>query len=402
MEPVSAVKSQAGALREIRAVNAGFPYTEPIRRWKEQGKKVIGWTCIYIPEEVIFAAGILPVRITADSKELALTKSTACSYTTLCTFARSCLELALNNQLDFLDGYVGSSVCHCISHLANVWRYYVSVPILDELSVPRTVTDTTERFFLGEILALKERLERSYGVQISDAALREAIQVYNRGRVLLKKLYELRKADDPPISGAEVLEVINASGRMPRPEFNRLLETLLDELNAGAHTPPRASSEKIGASSETIRLMMSGSILNNPEFLKDIESLGGSIVIDELCTGARYFWDLVDDSDAADPWEEIARRYLNNFACARMIPAERRIDQIMSLVEEYRVEGVIARIIRYCSNIDFDQAWLKERLSEKDIPLLELAVEYGMPVTGQVKTRVQAFLEMLEGRRDVE
>lgn len=375
------------ALDEIRKINAAFPETDPIKAWKRQGKRVAGWSCIYVPEEIIHAAGILPIRVTGgDTEEFDINEATGLSYITLCTYTRSILQLMMNKQFDFLDGYVGTSLCHCVSRMVDVMEYFFPIPIIHVLNVPRNITEDAYKFYREELHNLGRRLEYLYDIQISDQALRESIGVFNQTRTLLRRLLELRKPDVPLISGAEFLEVLNASGRMPREDYNQLLERLLEELETRKWIPQEPRK---------VRLMLSGSILNNPGFIRSIENLGASVVVDEICSGVRYFEDPVNTSAYSDPWEAIARSYLNKFACSRMIPCERRIDQVVRLAREFRIEGLISRMVRYCTNLDYDEPWLKDRLREEGISMLELSTEYGTPVTAQIRTRIEAFLEML-------
>ena len=378
--------SMLESLRKIREINASFPYSEPIKEWKGQGKRVIGWQCTYIPEELIYAAGMLPIRVTGDSRELEMEDANAYLYINTCSFVRSCFQLALEKQYDFLDGFVSGSTCDGARRLADVWRHYLPIPVVYVLSVPRKFTERAHELYRQEVIELKQRLEGFFQVEITDQALREAIGVYNRSRELLDKLYGLRKLNAPPISGAEMLEVLNAGFKMPRDKFNQLLERLLEEASTG----DRALEGKF-------RLMITGSPLNNPEFIKTIEDLGGLVVVDELCMGTRYWWDLVDANPNLDPLEAISRRYLNNFPCPRMFPSEERFNRVLDLVKDFRVQGVVNELIRYCVPYAHDEPLLRERLEHQGIPVLELDVEYGMSGTGQIRTRVQAFLEMLEG-----
>jgi benzoyl-CoA reductase/2-hydroxyglutaryl-CoA dehydratase subunit BcrC/BadD/HgdB len=211
--------------------------------------------------------------------------------------------------------------------------------------------------------------------------------LYNRTRELLFKLYETRKADNPPISGSEIMEVLNAGFRMPRNKYNEFLERLLDEIES--------CNRRINSA---VRLMISGSPLNNPEFLKVMEDEGGLVVIDELCTSSSYWLDPIDTS-YPNPLEAISYRYLNKFPCARMVPYDNRFDKIFELVREYQVDGMVAQLIRHCAPYSQDQPLLREKLEAMGIPVLELDVEYGMGGTGQIKTRVQAFLELLMSKK---
>jgi benzoyl-CoA reductase/2-hydroxyglutaryl-CoA dehydratase subunit BcrC/BadD/HgdB len=236
---------------------------------------------------------------------------------------------------------------------------------------------------------MKSHIEAEYGVKITDSALWESITLFNRTRELLGKLYDLRKADAPPISGAETMEVVNAAFRMPKEQYNELLEKLLAEI---------ASTNR--SLTGKVRLLINGSPLNNPEFLQTIEDLGGMVVMDELCMGSRYWWEIVDTDHGSDSLEAISRRYLNNFPCARMVPSDGRFDRVLDLVKDYRIDGVVNEIIRYCVPYAHDEPLLRERLENKGVPVLELDVEYGVTGSGQIRTRAQAFIEMILDSRD--
>ncbi len=374
-------------LKEIRAINDSFPYITPIKAWKEQGKKVVAFQCTYVPEEVLHAAGVLPVRLFGDPHQTALDEAGAYMYTNTCSFIRNCLELVLRKRYDFLDGFVAAATCDCSRRLFDVWDYYEFTPFHHILSVPRKISDGAYQLCETEIKELIARLEEWLDVRVTSDALNRSIRVYNRRRHLLRTLHELKKSDIPPITGSETLEVLNASSFTPPERFNEILERLLGELNG----------RKPGSKAR-FRLMINGSPLNNPEFIQTIEDLGGRVVIDELCTGIRYWWEGIDPDP--DPVKAICRRYLHNFPCPRMEPSEDRLQRVLKLVKDYRVDGVINQVVRYCVPQLMEQPLLREALEEIGVPVLELDIEYGMPGTGQIMTRIQAFLEMLErGRR---
>lgn len=371
----------------IRAVNSSFPYTDPIKAWKERGNRVVAFQCTYVPEEIIHAAGMLPIRLTGDSQEPSLEEANAYMYINTCSFVRSCLDLVLRKQYQFLDGFVSGSTCDCPRRLTDVWEHYAFTPFMHIMDVPRKMSGAAHDLYREEVGALKKKIEESFDLEVSDGALRRSIQTYNQTRRLLRKLYELRRSDCPPITGAEVLEVLNAGFKMPREEFNRILGELVEEASRGSRTVRGR-----------FRLMINGSPLNNPEFIRAIEDLGGLVVVDELCTGVRHWWDLVDESPDIDPLEALSRRYLNNFPCPRMYPPEERFSKVVQLVKDYRVDGVISEVVRYCVHCAHDQPLLKKRLEAQGVPVLGLTMEYGAAGTGQIRTRVQAFLEMLEAR----
>ncbi len=374
-------------LEKLRQVNASFPYTEPIKRWKEKGKKVVGWLCNYVPEEMIHAAGMLPVRLTADSKELEMPDGDAYLHIYSCSFTRSIFQMAREGQFDFIDGFVATAMCDGSRRLADVLDEYKILPLIYTLGVPRKFGERAEALYRSEILNCKKKMEEFFSIKIPDGAIKESISVYNRTRQLFRRLYDLRKSSNPPISGAETLEVLNASVRMDREEFNQILESLLQELE----------QRRIPSEGKT-RLMIDGSILNNVEFIKGIEDLGGLIVVDGICNGARYWEGMVKDS--SEPISALAKYYLNKFPCPRFDPPGVRLDKVLDLIKAYQVEGVIYEIIRYCNTHTWDYPILKSQLDENGIPILELDLEYGAGASGRVKTRVQAFLEMLHEKKE--
>ena len=375
-------------LDKFREINSTFPKTSQILDHQRSGKKVFGWLCTYVPEEIMHAAGILPVRITGYSQETELDDGNAYLYVNNCSFSRSCLQLGLRGEYEFLDGVVGGSTCDGARRLFDLWRNYIGTPFHHVLTVPRKYTEKAHALYHHEVVQFTRHLEEFLGLKITDEALYDSIKLYNESRKLLRRLYDLRKLENPPITGAETMEVLEASFRMPKEIFNEWLESLHDEIreSGNSHT-------------SRARLMLVGSVLTNPEFIKAIEDQGGLVVTDELCTSTRYWGDPVVHEGNKSPLEAIARRYLNNFPCARMFPSDERFDRIIEYALDFKVDGVISQIIRYCVPYAHDLPLLTKRLKEHGIPILALDVEYGTSGSGQIQTRVQAFLEMIEAKR---
>ena len=376
-------------MNRFKEINDTFPKTREILEHKAQGKKAIGWLCTYVPEEIIHAAGILPIRITGYNQEMELEDGNAYLYINNCSFSRSCLQMGLRKEYDFLDGVVGGSTCDGARRLFDLWRHYLKPPFFQVLTVPRKSHEGARELYHSQIADFRNHLQEFAGVSITDAALIESIKVLNESRSLLKELYDLRKLEEPLISGKEAMEVLNASFRMHKEQFNAYLKELLVDLkkNGLGH---RAKA----------RLMLVGSVMTNPEFVRSIEELGVIVVTDELCTSTRYWSDPVELEGARSPLYAISNRYLNNFPCARMYPSTDRFDRIVKLAREAKIDGVISETIRYCVPYAHDIPLLNIRLKVENIPLLSLDVEYGTSGSGQIRTRVQAFLEMLEGRKE--
>ncbi len=375
-------------LEKFREVNRTFPHTAQIEERKQRGDRVFGWLCTYVPEEILHAAGILPVRITGYDRETDLDDGNAYLYVNNCSFSRSCLQMGLAGEYDFLDGVVGASTCDGARRLFDIWRNYIGTPFHHVISVPRKYSEEAVLLYHREVVRFQQHLEEFLETDIPDDALRASIDLYNESRRLLHALYEHRKKANPPVTGAEVMEVSNASYRMPKELFNEWLTELLAEIEAS----------KVGHSYRA-RLMVTGSVLTNPEFIASIENEGGLVVTDELCTSTRYWGDLVYPERFDSLQEALAHRYLNNFPCARMFPSDERFNRIIDYVKKFKVDGVVSQIIRYCVPYAHDLPLLTKRLAETGVPVLGLDLEYGTSGSGQIATRVQAFLEMIEARR---
>jgi bcr-type benzoyl-CoA reductase subunit C len=363
-----------------------IPLVNPwINSWKNEGKKVLGYFCSYIPDEIIYAADILPVRIRAmgvtdTPMGDAYLTDTSCSYT------RCCLELANRKQYEFLDGIISCNSCDQIRRLYDNMRHKTPFYFHHFLSTPGVVNEVTIDWFKHEQFKFKETIEKSFGVKITDEKLRSAIKTYNKTRTLLKELYMLRKHDAPPITGTEIMNVLIASVSIPREEFNELLIQELKEVNRRE----RVSNHKA-------RIIMVGSMLDDPEYLKIIEDLGGLVVTDSLCLGTRYFWDLVDES--SDPLSALAERYLSRVSCPRMAGDQpMRMKFITDLINEFNVDGVIIQRMKFCPLWWGEIFMLRRKLKELDIPFLDLEREYVLSGAGAMKTRIQTFMEILEAR----
>jgi benzoyl-CoA reductase subunit C len=169
---------------------------------------------------------------------------------------------------------------------------------------------------------------------------------------------------------------------MPKDQNNLLLKELLAELvvrNSPSNPGPR--------------LMISGSIMDNAAFIRLVEECGAVVVTDDLCSGTRYFWDNIEDNQ--NPLAAIGLRYLNMVPCACMEPPFPRFEYMFNMIEEYRVDGVILYGLMFCDTFQYDFVGQRKRLEEKNIPVLEVELEHPSLGLGQLKTRIQAFMEML-------
>ena len=374
------------ALDELTAI-AGQLTSPILQEHKNQGKKVVGFFCSYVPEEIIYAAGMLPYRVRAIGCENTTSADVYMAQVN-CTFSRSCLEYALEGEYNFLDGLVFTWTCDNLRRVYDILREFRSddYGLLHFIDVPHKTTAAAIDHFTEQLTNFKRALEEKFNVNIPDDKLREAIDVYNETRALLKQFYELRQVKNPPVSGTQALNIILAGTVIPKSQFNELLKKLLEELR-----------ERKGITNYRARLVIAGGGgCDNPEYFQIMEDLGGLIVNDNICFGSRTFMDPVQVED--DPMKALARAYLNRPSCPRM-PEKlaERSNQIKELVEASNANGVVFQRLRYCDLWGGDQLDLRDKMRNAGIPLLTLEREYKLGATGQLKTRIQAFLEQLEG-----
>ena len=373
-------------LNEFESVSGTLlnPYIE---EWKHQGKKVLGFNCSYFPEEIVHAAGILPFRIRGTGcKETS--RADAFLSRSNCSFARACLEHLLRGIYDFLDSAIFTYSCDHMCTAHNSWQAQDKLPLLENIiSVPHTITEYGRDWYREEIGNIKEKISDHFDVPITNDGLKQAIISCNETQRLQKRLSELRRRDAPPITGSQSLSVLVSEGSMPKDEYNRLLGALIKELE-----------NHEGVSGYGHRLMLTGSVIDNPAMLKIIEDTGGLVVSDTLCFGARRcFRDPVEDD--GDPMDAIADRYYNQILCPRMFDSyPKRFDFSLDLARQANVEGVILQSITNCDLHGIDNVMLKRDFEEKGIPALVLEREYdALADAGRIRTRVQAFLERIGG-----
>lgn len=352
------------------------------KRWKKGGKPVIGWTCTYTPEEVIYAANALPIRILGSLERTSL--ADAYLPQNVCSFCRSSFDQALRGKYDYLDGYVVSNTCDNCGMMYDMWKYHVKVPYFYLINTPHTKSKKAHNFFYEETSRLKESLENSFKTDISKESLKNAIRVYNENRDLLKKVYDLRKKTPPLISGVEAIEIVLSSMLTSKEEHNRLLEQLLSQIENRADIPKSGT-----------KLLVSGSVMDNTEMIKIIEGTGANVVADDLCIGSRYFWDLVNPT--ADPLRAIADRYLDKIPCPFTVHSQDRFKHTLEMAKKYGAEGAIIFVLKFCDTHLFDAPALVEELKAQGLPVLYLEWEHAMSGVAQLKTRIEAFIEMITG-----
>ncbi len=351
--------------------------------WKEQNRgKVLGVLCCCVPEEIIHAASMLPVRILGEHEET--TEADIHFPTNLCPYCKSCFDQALKGRYDYLDGLVIPNVCNIIKAMYGFSKLLLNIPYVRFLEVPQRLSSEGVDFFTKELVLFKESLEDFSGRPISNEALRHSIDVYNENRTLLGKVYELRRRTPPLISGSEAQEMVISSMLMPKEEHNRQLAQLLERIE-DRDDPPK----------QGVRLFISASMLDDTDFLQLIEECGGIVVADDMPMGSRYFFGSVDSSD--DPLHALADRYLNKIACPRKMLPHERLAFVTKMMNETDVKGAIIHNMRACDPHLYEYPLMRQKMESEGVPVLFFRGEETETEREQQRADIEAFIEMLEG-----
>jgi len=351
--------------------------------WKEENKgKVVGTLCCCVPEEIIHAAGMLPVRILGEHEET--TEAALHFSTNLCPYCKSCFDQALKGSYDYLDGLVIPNVCNMVKAMYGFSKHLLKIPYIYFLEVPQRLSGNGVDFFSKELVRFKESLEGFSGKEISSQALRYSVRVYNENRALLRRLYDLRRRSPPLVSGSEAQELVISSMLMSKELHNWRLAQLLERIQ------PRNDEARQG-----IRLFLSASVLDDTDFLRLIEECGGMVVADDMPMGSRYFFGAVDPRGA--PLHALADRYLNKIACPRKMLPQARLTFAVRMMKDSNVKGVIIHNMRACDPHLYEYPLLKEKLESEGLPVLFFRGEETETEREQQRSDIKAFVEMLEG-----
>lgn len=363
---------------------AATPHNEHLKAHQAAGGRIIGIFCSYVPEELIMAAGMVPFRMRAvGSTKTTLGDTWFSSFN--CSYTRHVFDLALEGKFRFLDGVILINACDHIRRMYDNWRAALDHPSLVYLlAVPRKKAQGATTWYRQEMQLFKTALENHFQITITDDAIRKAIGVTNRIRRLLADIYAARQADKPPVTGAEALTIIMAGTALPRETFLTMLEALVREIDG-----------RDAYGEERPRLMIQSGCLEEISHLELIENLGCAVVDDSLCFGRRYFDTLVDES-ADDPLDALTDRYLNHLSCPRMSDDfQARLAYTRQAVRDYRLDGLICERLKFCDLWGGEAFILRSEAKKINLPTLYLERELYAGSEGQLKTRVQAFLERI-------
>jgi benzoyl-CoA reductase subunit C len=354
------------------------------RSWKaETQSSVVGYFCSYAPEEIIWAAGALPYRILGAGGSISRADGHLQAYS--CSLVRGALDDALTGKLDFLDGTVFPHTCDSIQRLSDIWRLNAGLSLHLDLVLPvKLNTKSAEDYMQAVIRKFHRDLETGLGVEITPQKLSKAVQTFNQIRTALQRIYEIRRDQCGTMSSRDLHAIVKASMVMDRNALAESLSAVVDQLQT--QNPESDTSEK--------RLVLTGGICSMPEIYQPIEDAGGTVVWDDFCTGSRYFEGTVDPE--GNLLNSIGQRYFNRIICpAKHRDCFSRGDSLLKMVENTRAQGVIFVILKFCDPHAFDFPYIKELLDRAGIPSMLLEIEDQQTSEEQLRTRLEAFIELL-------
>jgi benzoyl-CoA reductase/2-hydroxyglutaryl-CoA dehydratase subunit BcrC/BadD/HgdB len=290
--------------------------------------------------------------------------------------------------------------CDNIQKTFDIWKHYAPSSFFHYLDVPHMTFPSSFEFFTEELNNLKARLEEFTGEEITEERLLESIQAHNKNRALLRELSGLRRHAPPLLSGTEMMEVVRAVTCIPVDEANDLLRRIIDQVKS--RRQGRREKRKP-------RLLIYGSELDHPTPIQLLEDAGADVVVDDICMGTKSY--LTDVATEGNLLQSLAQRYLGSITCPRTFrfsdgtrqqDLDDRFGYITELAREYEVDGAILYVLMFCDTFEFDVPDVRDYLQGAGIPILHVEDDYQLSGLGGMRTRIEAFLEMIGPEHDAE
>lgn len=369
-----------------------------IQQAKKDGNKVLGYTCYHIPEVLLNLPGCVSTRMRAPrTGSLDIATYYMSSY--LCGFSKALIERGIEGGFNFLDALIGSESCsemnRCYEHfevlnLVNNPDFFVSIA-----DVPFKIMPHTVKHFKQQLQTkLLDRLHDVYGIDISEDAMRKAVEQHNEVCRLITEIGEYRKEDNPRITGYEFHVINLVSYVCPKYLIIDKLRETAEELKT------RKPDEK---KNYRARVVVVGSELDDPDFTKLFEESGALVVADRYCFGSLPGREEIKLTDDGDVLEQIILYYMNTSQCPRYMSHDKvagRKEYVKHLVEEYHAEGVVYEQLKFCEYWGYERALASHIITnDYGIPSVCVDRQYTANASGQLRTRIQAFVESLEIKR---
>ena len=368
---------------------------ELVQQAKAEGEHALGYTCYFVPETLLNLPGCFSSRLRAPR----CTSTDLASYymtTRTCPYARSILERAIEGGYNYLDALLGAESCATMERMEE--HFFLINPVknprffVTQIDPPMKGDKTNLDYYKAQLkLKVVDELKNRFGVDVSDAAMRKAIEDHNEISRIITEIGDFRKSENPNITGYE-FHVINLVSQVcPHYLIKPYLEETLEELKT------REPEEKFPFRA---RVVLVGSEVDDPEFTKLIETCGAMVVADRYCFGSFPSREQIEILPGETAFDAICRHYLHWNQCARFMDGE-KIDQrhaeVTKLVHDFKANGVIYENMKFCEFWSYEKVLANHIFTEElHIPCCTIEKEYALGAVGQLRTRFQAFIESLE------
>jgi benzoyl-CoA reductase/2-hydroxyglutaryl-CoA dehydratase subunit BcrC/BadD/HgdB len=364
-----------------------------LKEAKNKGVKIIGYfPGNYVPEELIYASGAVPLCLINGGDTQSAEAALSVVPQVICPFARAQIGerlLGENPYYSMIDMLVAPITCQHLKKVAEVWEYNGDLEIF-KLGIPHQHNNDFElEYFTDRLRVLKDRLQAFTGNEITDEKISEAIELYNRIRELLRKISTLRRTSPSLLSSRDFVELNHVSFYADPAFMVDVLDSIYREL--------KDKQQNTKTDAPGILLIGPNIGYGDNKILELVEEAGGDIVIEEICEGIRYYWH--DIENRGDLFQSLSRGYLvDRVPCAFMRnSAKKRLDFTLKLIKDFNVSGVIWYELLCCETYDSESYYFAAKMGERNIPMLILESDYGTANIGQLKTRIEAFIEILKG-----
>jgi len=365
---------------------------QELRREQEQGRKIIGSYCVFVPEEIVLAGNATLVGLCSGA-DFAMEEVEKVLPRNTCALIKSSFGFKLGKVCPFLevsDMIVGENTCDGKKKSYETLKDMVRRMYIMDL--PQMKTDESRGLLKSEFKRFLREVEDLTGTEIDAKKLKQGIETVNAKRRAMARLQRLRRADPSPISGLDGL-LVNQVFFYDNPErFTESVNALCDELEKRVQAGEGAKGKG------TPRVLVSGCPMAVPNWKMPylVEGAGGVIVGEESCVGERGNRNQIDESgDSLDELiDALVDRYLG-IECAIFTPNPERLEQIKTMAENTKADGVLHYSLQFCQPYIMESIPVEKALEDEDIPTLRVETDYGMEDAGQLKTRIEAFLEML-------
>jgi benzoyl-CoA reductase/2-hydroxyglutaryl-CoA dehydratase subunit BcrC/BadD/HgdB len=360
---------------------------------KKEGVKIIGYfPGNYVPEEIIYASGAVPICLIHGGDPRPADAGLSLVPHVLCPFSRTQLGerlLGENPYYRLMDMLVAPITCQHLKKVAEIWEYNRDLEMF-KLGIPQQYSyDFEVDYYSKRLKALRDRLQAFTGNQIAEKKLIESIDLYNRMRAVLRKISYLRRSTDSSVTSLDFVKLNHASFYADPVFMVDYLESYYNELK----------KRQSGSEIRKPRILLIGPNMGYGDYtvLELVEAAGGEIVIEELCEGIRYYWHDIESNGS--PFQSLTKGYLTErIPCGFMrYSSRKRLDFTLKLIDDFDVSGVIWYELLYCETYDSESYYFSSEMRKRDIPMLILESSYSTADTGQIKTRIDAFVEIVKG-----